>query len=1341
MAGFFDERVGAAWRGFEDEQQKLAEEKARAVLENPAVEGAAAGMPFFGQLRDIWRARHAIDAGLSVGTEAASQALAKAHALDNPVGRAVVGGFAKLRGLDASTPEGESPYTSIESRGQATQQVPGVKLAPLKTSDPRVSARLAKIYGPEMEHWDESPEEALKTQEGRERLLTLRKLIEQDPSYADRKTYWEDHIPDAPSRWLTMYGEYKQSRKEDASGNPNTWIGGVGEAVAKNAAIGAAFELPSVLAAPAGSGLAALKAATIEGSGVGLARDAVRIAANVGPHVVKAPFALAPKLTSATIGGYTGARLDPEHPYRGAALGATAGWLTGAAGEKAVPALRKALDGTILARGAQYIDSAVGKVLAEDPNRWGKILGPGGYKGAGAAYSAAVNGAIGLTDEDDPIGHAVVNMAIGAALPIAVTKLTNIPFPGLNALGVKLSTPVFGAVAGAMGGPIVRSLFDIEDPGDSTIGNAAYDAAAGAALFTGGKSIGVGGIKLLEKFGATPQLDPKFLGYLKSGDMHDPAVFVAGAVPTDRARSIRNPVTGELEFDPFLSTLQMRHQGFEQEKALLQLKEDQEVLQVLPPGRQTVQDRVALKPIIESLDLHGNPLQTEQAQRVLSAAEPWQIDAAKVYNRNAYARFQEMVDAGYLTEKEAVQGYFPKIPDQKKVRESLAPDSYLRQPTNITTTLLPLLEGRKPLSPVEAERARRFPGGSVARATDLGPGAKSGRMTPIDLDQPLDFEFLAALKAAGHEVPPGRGDVRWLLETHPDKFIEEAQKAGWLQFPEGMTREQIGGLAEAARLAKAWDVDLKSALQIIAYGKRGEDVEVNARSLLGRMARGGEADPREVFDPHLIARQPSSNFPTVADPHEAFRMARERWLRKKWYGDLIDPEKAPLETRTDKFLREQQEKGLRREGFSDESIAADRRPTPERITEKSPFQEAIDELKGFPNHQKFLASHARSVLGYRDPLDLYADSMTEAIFQDRTLFHRAAQIGRGLLYGGALGPATKIATQVRNYFQSAMTQVALGTRSVTNGIVEANRNWDKWYRMAMEDHVLDYQLEEEVGKLQREFPGTLGKISETVKKATEYLMAGQHYSETKNRVWTYTGAVQKVLEERGNFDPSYLYTADAGKARVLMALAKTDEDWERAARWIGAQSTHQFMFRYGPSGQGPLFSGDVKKFITMFSTWTANYASVMQHLAQQGYAQRIMNMAATTAAIDSLANHSLGLPRFTGYSPQGDPNNEGQFSLPFATGPYDLSLPPALRIGAGAAEVLGGLGAAATGGDGRGAMREGAMQLRRNLPTLVPGGAILDRTQRSFEDMQNDRPGAAARRMMGWTVPRNWEEE
>ena len=130
-----------------------------------------------------------------------------------------------------------------------------------------------------------------------------------------------------------------------------------------------------------------------------------------------------------------------------------------------------------------------------------------------------------------------------------------------------------------------------------------------------------------------------------------------------------------------------------------------------------------------------------------------------------------------------------------------------------------------------------------------------------------------------------------------------------------------------------------------------------------------------------------------------------------------------------------------------------------------------------------------------------------------------------------------------------------------------------------------------------------------------------------------------------------------------------------------------------------------------------------------------------TCALPILANHSLGLPRFTGYSPQGDPNNEGQFSLPFATGPYDLSLPPALRIGAGAAEILGGLGAAATGGDGRGAMREGAMQLRRNLPTLVPGGAILDRTQRSFEDMQNDRPGAAARRMMGWAVPRNWEEE
>lgn len=425
-------------------------------------------------------------------------------------------------------------------RGLASEHAPkyeGVK--PLNTEDPAVGKRLALIYGANLEHWDESPDQAMQSVEGRARIKVLRDLMFADPSYKERRQYWREHIPDEQARLLTMYSEYKESRKADAKGTPHTYLGWAATTAAEQVGLGALMEVPAIGKALAAGAPKAdiLKAVAAEGTPFGFARDLTRM--GLGAGTVAANFVGAlPKTTGALIGGAVGAAENEEHPVLGflggTAAGIGAGHLAGKLGEK--------LAGTIFDRAASSLGSKILTAVSASPNRWEALLGVGQYPGISMAGTALGSGAVGLMDETDPLEKGLLNAALGLALPVTAKYLTKIPFAGLSRFGTTLAAPVGGAIAGVVGGAGVRAAKNAifgppEEPSDDTIlGRALKDALIGSGVATSASVLR--GIK-----GAS--MPTSALLYDAGGDPNTLGDFLHHVLPLDVTRNMRNPVTGQ----------------------------------------------------------------------------------------------------------------------------------------------------------------------------------------------------------------------------------------------------------------------------------------------------------------------------------------------------------------------------------------------------------------------------------------------------------------------------------------------------------------------------------------------------------------------------------------------------------------------------------------------------------------------------------------------------------------------------------------------------------------------------------------------------------------------------
>ena len=439
---------------------------------------------------------------------------------------------------EAVTQAGAKATGTETWRGLPEVNVPGVDLPRINADDPEVAKVLHTVYGKNLEHWGESPAEAVKTPDGQQRMLALQQLIEADDAYAPRVKYWEERIPDDVARWDTIRSEYKQSRKKDVIGAPRTNLGWAATTAAEQVGLGALMEAPAIGKALAAGAPKAdiLKAVAAEGTPFGFARDLTRV--GLGAGTVAGNFASAlPKTTGALIGGGIGAAENPEHPVLGflggTAAGIGAGALAGKIGEK--------LAGTMIDRAASSLSSKILTAVAANPNRWEALLGVGQYPGISMAGTALGSGLVGFMDETDPLEKGLLNAALGLALPVTSKYLVKIPFPGLSRFGTTLAAPVGGAIAGVVGGAGMRAAKKAifgppeEPPDDTILGRALKDAAIGSGVALSASVLrGVRGASL----------PTSALLYDSGGDLNPLGDFLYHVLPLEVTRNMRNPATG-----------------------------------------------------------------------------------------------------------------------------------------------------------------------------------------------------------------------------------------------------------------------------------------------------------------------------------------------------------------------------------------------------------------------------------------------------------------------------------------------------------------------------------------------------------------------------------------------------------------------------------------------------------------------------------------------------------------------------------------------------------------------------------------------------------------------------
>lgn len=622
MAGFFDERLGPTVSGAKDAWQQYVEETEKNRLAH------LAGVPI-GSLSEVGKLAGALKATIAVPAEALTQVAAKA-----------------------------TGATSL--RGQAAVDVPKVELPRVNVEDPKVANWLQVIYGKNGEHWDESPEQAFETSEGRARLAAIKHLVTTDPAYQERRAYWKERITDPVDRWNTMFAEYKESRKPDASIVPKTYAGWAAEQGLITAATGGLAEAPAIAQGLSkGVPLAKLlRTAAVEASPAAFARDAARVGVLGGSALAQLAKAV-PMQTGFLTGAAIGAIENPEHPFLGAAGGAALGTGAGAVAER----LGAKLAGTALDRAASSLGSKLFAAAARDPRRWEQLLGAGNYPGMSMLGGAVGAGLVGAMDETNPEEKALLNAAIGLGIPATAKYLTKIPFPGLSRIGMSLAPTGAGAVLGAIAGNTIAPPEDDE----TFLGQAAKGALGGAIA----ANVAVGGARALG-VGAQSVL------YETGGDFHKAGAFLARLIPLDVVRNLKNPATGKPMFAHPIGLLQQASDNVAME-VHQETQKIAEVLQAIPASKRTsAQFRSDLFKVMRATGAKGavkNPA-------ALFGVDDDALNLAHHLRGEFDRLFWEKVERGDLKREQYREGYIPSIIDMKEFRRHIQ-GRFLRSPTAV----------------------------------------------------------------------------------------------------------------------------------------------------------------------------------------------------------------------------------------------------------------------------------------------------------------------------------------------------------------------------------------------------------------------------------------------------------------------------------------------------------------------------------------------------------------------------------------------------------------------------------------------------------------------------------
>lgn len=1269
MSDFFDERLGAATRGAKDKWKEFFDEENASSQEGVLANLAQAPS----SLGRLWDAAKATG---GVGAEALTQLGAKLPGL--------TGGLApvanSVRNVFSPPPEGESKYTTLEARGLAGVHVPKVDLPPVE--NPKIRQALQFVYGDEGQHWDETPSQARSAPDGKQRYEYLKWMVKNDPAYQDRYAYWKEHLGDNPTVfWDTTLSEYKESRKKDASITPKTVLGSGANFLGVQKGMSTLFELPAVLqAAKLGKLGEGLAAAEIEGGLVGAGRTALQVGGIGAATLGKSALTQYPKLTSTLLGGAIGASENEDNRVLGALGGAAAGFGAGALGEKVLPkayaALQEVTRGTKIAKLGEAIQQAV---LEPPPDRWAQVLGPNGYKGPGVAWNTGVSALTGYLDSgsDDPETKALLSGAFGLTASLTAKYLTKIPFPGLGKLGIELSAAV--PAMGALGGAVAGSLIDPATQDDDLLTKTARDAAIGAGVTL----LGGAAAKYLQGAGSMSAVPGLFQ---RGGDLTEAGYYASGLVPLSQLESYTNPVTGRPVFQKIVGDLVARGDGAQLKALQLKSHFDTQLLSVLPKEYQNAatlpETYDTIVGIIERTGANGVPVDAAAAAW-LKKQPPALIEAAKPAQQILEQIRDQKIALGLMKPEDAQEAYWPHRPDTKKMRAWFnGKDASILQYPKEIQPYVDRAFSKLPLDTVLDDDTQLL----VSRWANRHYGDETQPATLRDFlfHAPDDaLRQFAEKRGAFLSGNTGKGFFRQEGTTLPEFRYKD-----------------LKATQQLLRASEEWNIRPPSLLDILS-GKRDVVPKEAPEDLFGLRALIDEPDalPNKVLDPSLIERQEGPRFPYKTNVVDVVHGEIDRFVRKEAFGDLIEPP---------------------------------RDPTTGGIIGKSQLEKYLDEIgPGFDNHKRVAVAVTKSVLGYKTPVDEILDGVAQTIFPSE--WEGASRWLRSMTYASALGPGpTKLGTATRNVASTLNLVPMLGRSATERGILEATRNWDEWYNRALKSGALEHQLSDEVEAMRNVIPGNLGMLSQKSTEFAKYSLAMQHWTEDRIRTWGFTGAAIKVLEHRSNFDPSFLRRADAGKIRMLMAAAKTDDDWQRIADFVGLKASEMAFWKYGRTGQGWATQGSTSKLFTMFTSWPLNFASYAMHLASSGRQEQLLRLGITAAFIDRAAREKLGLTRFTGYTQEGESQTPAFPSI-LPTGPLSMSEPPLVQALQGAGRVLG----APFGTNAR----EGFRQLERNLPTLT-GVGLVPRAYDVYNELDQDEPRRAANRLFwGSAPPRGWEEE
>ena len=1122
----------------------------------------------------------------------------------NLVGTALLPAYEKTVGALGFRPENELPKAAPVS---------------VKPLNPEKSRPLLEyLYGPKGEHWQEGMTEMLSSPGGLQRFLKWKEMIQKDPDYAPRYAELKSSIDDKQAFWNTVIDEYKQARKSDAELST--------ESLAGNTALNVAlFAIPGALtysgarAAGAGRMLAAQTAVTGE----------VMAPIELGKLALSAPAQLLrrPRLLGLPAAG-AAAGYAATGDARGAAEGAFFGALIGAgSGARAIYRQAHGMPGGLLddvARWAKRTEDAIpGPKLELSQLGWG----PGKVRPSVGNFAEAAN------------------VTPGFAMPPAVATA------GLGALYGGLTEGVKGAVmGGVLGG--VAGKFAPKYPGP-VIGGIVGGAAAAnnndgdpwGTLVGAGIGAGLGG---LAQRGMSPA-NLRSLVYAESAapgaprDLRAWASFMGHLMPEADWRRVElfakylYPVLDEQDKLLDAARATMRKNVITAVGGEQALNDDRQMTQIYD-ALEGLGRRGRVLPAPAATERQGAALGLVHA---LQAGERGGVERATLAKAVKVRRvldkwFDDAVDAGLIDEKAYVEGYVPRILDEKVFWNEAGKTIRSREDVRGLDTglrkLFAEIDGRKVLTTEEHAR-------------------------DAYLNNPVKF-------------------VRHLRDGKIGVTKEEAE-----QLLGGAHRWQQ--LDDVNALAEKMHIYPSTVIKIVRGGRAEKGAE--AGLMMGGQIKG-DWIPKALVDEFRLERTGAElpiikHLPTVLDRYI------ERTTRRRYYDPLLREWNSLEEPGLFVYRGAQV-----REPVLDPAAGAmvpygkEARGIIDLVPHKSELQEARlkplhDALVGddLPRLSKIARKLVNSRLGVPSETDAWIeDAIFNFMRRNPAKYREATRLVLDMQYSGAIG--LNPAKAARNSFQSLLTATGVGPGHMAMGMREVARREKTITAMAEKYGALGHPSIDAFNTAKIAGNTPMRRMwNHYVDSAFELF----HAADRRNRLWAFAAGQRRALLEyeeiaaKGADAPALQIFRPEQRQRFAAWAADANVTKDEFAGRYGAALSDLTQWVYGKRGS-PLATRNVLGAnLGIFTSWPANYISLMYEWAANGQIGKIINLSLGAAILDRVGEEA-GVGRMTGFTSDQEgalkvlPTGPIPDRMPGVGSPTMKLIPQAARLGKEAFKGLTG---------------------------------------------------------------------